>query len=131
MAGSLWVSWKNRILGNQGHEAFDPFEAHVLKSPPDPVSSYALRTRCARAEATGVVIRGNGLADLVGDCIAVHIGNLDRVGRTIAGYPPDPRYRHTTHTRTSSRVNPDRYHTAMADIGPEMHSLSLLENDAH
>lgn len=87
--GGMWASWKNRILGKPDTEAFDPFEARAPKCPPDPNSSYALRTQCARAEATDIVIRGNGLADMVGDCLAVRLGQLDRIGHTPLACPPN------------------------------------------
>ena len=131
MTGSLWVSWKNRILGNRDTEAFDPFEARVLKSPPDPTTSHALRTRCARVGQGDIVIRGTGVPDLLGDCLALRLGKLDRPGRTVSVYPPDPSYRNTAHTHGICWLNPDRDHTPMADIGGELNRLlSLLENEA-
>ena len=132
MTQSLWTSWKNRILGNGDTEAFDPFDPRVLKSPPDPADSYALRTRCGAVGHRHVEILGTGVPDLVGDCVAAMIGKLDRIGQTPITYPPDPSHRHITHTR-SCRVDPDRHHAAMpqAHIGLDMPaSFSLLENDA-
>jgi hypothetical protein len=116
---SLWVSWKNRILGNGDAGAFDPFEARVPKSPPDPIASYALRTRCARADHRHIEILGVGVADLVGDCISLRIGKLDRVGRAVATYPPDPSDWHAAYSGTRW-INPDRHGAATYPTAPEL-----------
>lgn len=132
VTGSLWVSWKNRILGNGGCEAFDPFEARVLKSPPDPDNSYALRTRCARADRDDIVMRGTGVPGLGGDCVEIRLGKLDRVGRTVAVYPCAPSDGNTAQAHDIRWINPDRHNMAapMSDMGGEMTRLSLLENEA-
>jgi hypothetical protein len=39
----------------------------------------------------GIAIHGNGVPDLVGDCLAVRLGNLDPFGHNSDTCPPDPR----------------------------------------
>jgi hypothetical protein len=146
VSGSLWVSWKNWILGNVENEGFGTFPLHILKCPPDPTASHALRTRCARADMTPIVIHGNGVPDLVGDCLAVRLGNLDPFGRNPHTCPPDPsigggrdRDQIRVHTGDSGHagytgdriwmeVGRNRANMPQAGIGDELTHPFLLEN---
>lgn len=116
---SLWVSWKNRILGIEDSWDFDPLTPRIPKLAPDPTTSYALRTQCARADQGVIAIHGAIVPDLVGDCVAVRLGNMDRIIHASVRHPSDPSHRYTAHTRIR-HANPDRDHVTHADIGSEL-----------
>jgi hypothetical protein len=72
-----------------------------------------------RADQGAIAIHGAVIPDLIGDCVAVHLGNIDRVRRASVRYPADPRYRHIAHTGICW-LNPDRDHVTHTDIDSEL-----------